>query len=232
MKRRATAVRRSRDDDTRIPATRQVLDGASNLQLDHPKAARTARTWPGRFRRLQRQVYAQTYQRYRRDGERILFRFLALLGASLFVVSCLTLNITSVSTFGRVIKDSIEKEGHNNFLESKYGTVPERIEFLPADFGIGITEHPPDFGGLKIDLFRDYPTENPASVLAEMKQDYYYNFDDDYQRNPFNGVNERKADYHDEKQCCRRISEHRLYFPNCNTFHEAPFLESEGTYIG
>ena len=232
MKRRATAVRRSRDDDTRIPATRQVLDGASNLEPDPPRMVRTASIWPRRIRRLQRQVYAKTYQRYRRDGERIFFRFLALLGASLVAVSCLTLNITSVTPFGRVVKEAIEKERQNAFLESKHGYVPQYKEFLPADFGIGTTEHPSDFGGLKIDLFRDYPTENPESALSKSVDDYYYRFDDDYERNPFNGVNERKEDYHEEKQCCRRISEHRLYFPNCNTFHETPLLESEGTHIG
>ena len=107
-----------------------------------------------------------------------------------------------------------------------------------------------DFGGLDLDFresekmgttrqirydsmrmqsyFRDYRT-----VGRDDDQDNYYAYDDDYLRDPFT------QSYPDDDEVvevdghrCRRISEHRLYFPNCNSFHETPLLESGATHIG
>ena len=101
--------------------------------------------------------------------------------------------------------------------------------------------------------FRDY-----RIVSRDDDQDNYYAFDDDYLRDPFTNSGEdagyedyygedyygTKNSYYDykaveknkdekvDKSYCRRTSEHRLYFPNCNTFHEIPALECEGTSIG
>jgi hypothetical protein len=43
--------------------------------------------------------------------------------------------------------------------------------------------------------------------------DTYYAFDDDYVRN---------TQFLERHQHCRRTAFHRLYFPNCNLFHELP----------
>ena len=54
--------------------------------------------------------------------------------------------------------------------------------------------------------------------------DYYLAIDDDIQRDP--KQHEPEEDGH-----CRRISEHRLIFPNCNSYHETPFIESHAKYL-
>ena len=94
-----------------------------------------------------------------------------------------------------------------------------------------------DFGGLRLNHnmgttrrikqdpfqmlsdFRDY-----RSAVKDDDVDYYY-ADDDYERNPF-------VELYEEEYFCRRTSEMLLHFPNCNSFHETPFLESEATNIG
>ena len=106
------------------------------------------------------------------------------------------------------------------------------------------------FGGIEIDLrkseiasktkrqikhdrvqmlstYRDYRT-----MERDDDQDNYYAYDDDYVRDPFRDSYGEDATVETDGICCRRISEHRLYFPNCNSFHEIPMLESEATYVG
>lgn len=69
-------------------------------------------------------------------------------------------------------------------------------------------------------------------------RDSYYAYDDDYLRNPYiefkKGNDDTYYDYKepDEEYVCRRISEHRLYFPNCNSFHETSLIEAQATIIG
>jgi len=75
--------------------------------------------------------------------------------------------------------------------------------------------------------YRDY-----RIMERDDDQDNYYAYDDDYVRNPFSEANREDEAVEIDEICCRRISEHRLYFPNCNSFHETPLLESEVTYIG
>ena len=75
--------------------------------------------------------------------------------------------------------------------------------------------------------YRDYGTAN-----RDDDQDNYYAYDDDHLRNPFVESYGEEEAVEVDGYCCRRISEHRLYFPNCNSFHETSLLESEVTYIG
>jgi hypothetical protein len=80
--------------------------------------------------------------------------------------------------------------------------------------------------------YRDYHI-----VPRDDDQDNYYAYDDDIVRNPFRSVDEWNQEDEDKSietdgKSCRRISEHRLYFPNCNSFHETPMLDSQATYIG
>eukprot|EP00537_Pseudo-nitzschia_pungens_P009714 CAMPEP_0172381672 /NCGR_PEP_ID=MMETSP1060-20121228/71072_1 /TAXON_ID=37318 /ORGANISM="Pseudo-nitzschia pungens, Strain cf. cingulata" /LENGTH=384 /DNA_ID=CAMNT_0013109459 /DNA_START=610 /DNA_END=1764 /DNA_ORIENTATION=+ len=73
---------------------------------------------------------------------------------------------------------------------------------------------------------------NYLAVERDDDQDNYYAFDDDYVRNPF--IEDYNQDEASEVDgfFCRRTSEHRLYFPNCNSFHETPLMDSEATIIG
>ncbi|KAL3917376.1 MAG: hypothetical protein SGILL_004743 [Bacillariaceae sp.] len=57
--------------------------------------------------------------------------------------------------------------------------------------------------------------------------DMYFAFDDDLNRNEFFKEDSNPSD----TQKCRRISEHRVNFPNCNMFHEAPRLEYQAKYL-
>ena len=75
--------------------------------------------------------------------------------------------------------------------------------------------------------YRDYRTD-----YMDDDQDNYYAYDDDYVRNPFIESDDEAEQEEIDGYHCRRISEHRLYFPNCNSFHETPLLESQATFIG
>jgi hypothetical protein len=57
----------------------------------------------------------------------------------------------------------------------------------------------------------------------------YYAFDDDYVRSSYTVVNNQ--DEYDREKLCRRASEHRLNFQNCNSFHESPLLELNVKYL-
>jgi hypothetical protein len=72
-----------------------------------------------------------------------------------------------------------------------------------------------DFWG----LINDTP---PPSVEI----DFYYAFDDDRLRNePLEDQDEAAT------RQCRRISEHRINFPNCNMFHETQQIENHVKYL-
>jgi len=117
------------------------------------------------------------------------------------------------------------------------------------DEGIIQEQMSPDFGGLNLtfskngsmtatrpirhdpmQLFLDY--RDYRSVARDDDQDNYYAHDDDYTRNPFIEDYDQDEASEVEGFHCRRISEHRLYFPNCNSFHETPLLDSQATVIG
>eukprot|EP00977_Amphora_coffeiformis_P000908 scaffold190_cov171-Amphora_coffeaeformis.AAC.33 len=107
----------------------------------------------------------------------------------------------------------------------------------------------PDFGGLTIDDDDDsteikYGPDDKILVSFGPKDDktlkiggsfdwYYYQFDDDENRNPMLGYKDKSAA---KKTHCRRVSWHRDIYPNCNEFHQldAPKLAMEDgvTYIG
>lgn len=58
--------------------------------------------------------------------------------------------------------------------------------------------------------------------------DYYLAMDDDIQRDP---KQHEDGDEPEGAGHCRRVSEHRLIFPNCNSYHETPFIESHAKYL-
>ena len=230
MKRRVVAARRRKnDDETRIPATRRAINEISNRQLDTTGVGQdtTGHTWPNRISQLQHHVTsgkkeAQIDRYLRHDRETIVFLVLAILGAALVVIACLTLNIISIPSFSRFtempsfLSDGISnrdnKKGHKITHPTANKFDPQKIVYLPTHFG--------DHDDI---LYEAYYSRRDFDDGV----DDYYAFDDDYQRNPF-----KDESYEDVKHCCRRISEHRLYFPNCNTFHETPMLESKATFIG
>eukprot|EP00980_Cylindrotheca_fusiformis_P028444 scaffold22599_cov139-Cylindrotheca_fusiformis.AAC.35 len=53
----------------------------------------------------------------------------------------------------------------------------------------------------------------------------YFAFDDDVKKDEFG------ADEKDQEATCRRVKEHRLSFPTCNTYHEISFIESRAKYL-
>jgi len=115
---------------------------------------------------------------------------------------------------------------------------------------ISIEEHSRDFGGLNLgfpeigDVVATDQSGRESSQVQSENEDYsvplynddymddYYAFDDDYARNPFTELNLEEEEEEIDTFSCRRISEHRLYFPNCNSFHETPLLASQATFIG
>jgi hypothetical protein len=66
----------------------------------------------------------------------------------------------------------------------------------------------------------------PETVLFDNNHHRYYAFDDDNIRNI--GV----TDLHQkERGECRRVSDYRLNFPNCNGMHEMPLLQYNVKYL-
>jgi hypothetical protein len=132
------------------------------------------------------------------------------------------------------------------------GTIsPSHVSTDPPMPDNAIIEDPnaTDFGGLDLNFtVREYIgttrqiRNDPMQMISDFRDfrtagrdddyDEYYAHDDDYVRNPLKDI---YVDYDDDPTdglVCRRTSEHRLYFPNCNSFHETPFLESEAEVIG
>lgn len=95
----------------------------------------------------------------------------------------------------------------------------------------------PDFGRLKLDFY-DEPVDHRI-ILRDLKMketrfrhpdqemdddvDFYYYFDDDELRGLRNNYDEDEKHNYDIH--CRRVSDHRLNFPNCNQFHELDRLD-------
>jgi hypothetical protein len=59
----------------------------------------------------------------------------------------------------------------------------------------------------------------------------YYAFDDDMLRDQYNRDPEYLISEDEDKAECRRISEHRLHFPTCNSYHEINLIESNVKYL-
>ena len=293
IKRRAVASKRRSDKD-RIAAT----DGVPNHQLYPAEVGQDTaeRNDPKHKRPRPRQQFSKLSKkqspidRYlRHDREKIVFLFLAILGAAVVVIVCFTFSIafekgdTSGTAFGRVLErlpflsnirnneSTIKKHEIAQSATNRIGNSPHHAEFqetmptyfvetegdmhlkrprLDDDDTIlkGVNDR--DFGGLDLEVqrsenmgttrqirhdsmrmqsdFRDYRT-----VERDDDQDNYYAFDDDFLRDPFTqsyAEDDELEEVHGHS--CRRISEHRLYFPNCNSFHETPLLESGATHIG
>lgn len=109
----------------------------------------------------------------------------------------------------------------------------------------------PDYGGLYIRylsedgaaraLYRyphDFLTPDTENINEKVKWhhgqvDYYYAFDDDAERNPYNAWDDPSLAL---EKTCRRTNWHRLLFVNCNTMHEFDFLskviKGQTKYLG
>lgn len=106
----------------------------------------------------------------------------------------------------------------------------------------------PEYGGLYFNFTKSrgktrmprikHDHTDPQVIIGDDDRDSYYAYDDDYLRNPYIEIKADNYDTYydyqetDEEHVCRRISEHRLYFPNCNSFHETSLVEAQATVIG
>jgi hypothetical protein len=66
------------------------------------------------------------------------------------------------------------------------------------------------------------------TLAPDDQNDFYYAFDDDRLRIEHL---EKEKEEEEERKTCRRISEHRVDFPNCNTFHETQWIENDAKYL-
>ncbi|KAG7364549.1 protein kinase domain containing protein [Nitzschia inconspicua] len=94
-----------------------------------------------------------------------------------------------------------------------------------------------DYGDLRIhsleedDTYRRKIYDDPwlmengyHTLQPDTENDVYYAFDDDRLRN-------EKLEGDQVERSCRRISEHRINYPNCNMFHETQFLDNNVKYL-
>jgi hypothetical protein len=63
------------------------------------------------------------------------------------------------------------------------------------------------------------------ALLTYLCLNRYFAFDDDVKRDEFG----RDETEHEAR--CRRVKDHRLSFPTCNTYHEISFIESQAKYL-
>lgn len=100
-----------------------------------------------------------------------------------------------------------------------------------------------DYGGLNINIFQEKEGDNVRQIRSDpwltttdfrdpsipQDDDYetYYAFDDDILRNEFFETDLVSM----EGKVCRRISEHRINYQTCNTFHETSRLENKIKYL-
>jgi hypothetical protein len=99
-----------------------------------------------------------------------------------------------------------------------------------------------DYGGLDINIFQQEGNnirqirQDPwlmttvfrdPSTPSDDEYENYYAFDDDVLRNEFFETDLVSM----EGKVCRRISEHRINYQNCNTFHETSRLENKIKYL-
>ena len=237
MRRRIVAeVRTKRDEDTRIPASRRTINGASHSHVgsaeDKDETAR--QNWPTSKKGAQRN------QNIRRDREKIVFIILAMSGAALIVLACFTFNVIPVTADSRIIKifpflsDAMKDQENRKEQATTHSVAIKKIPFFDKKI-----------------MEETHVSHNDSSIRFEMEdvsgyddgsedfKDSYYEFDDDYIRNPMREELLEKEGYYSyededaaEEYCCRRISDHRLSFPNCNAFHSMSMLDSQATIIG
>jgi hypothetical protein len=69
------------------------------------------------------------------------------------------------------------------------------------------------------------------TLVSELHR--YYAFDDDYMRGQgvADSTDDEELQKEAEGQKCRRVSEHRLNFQNCNIVFELPLLEYNVKYL-
>jgi hypothetical protein len=99
-----------------------------------------------------------------------------------------------------------------------------------------------DYGDLNIDFHRGTNTSRrqihrdpwlfqndfrDPTTPRDDDNDAYFAFDDDLNRNEFHKVENDPS----VEPKCRRISEHRINYPNCNRFHETPRIEYHARYL-
>eukprot|EP00980_Cylindrotheca_fusiformis_P028443 scaffold22599_cov139-Cylindrotheca_fusiformis.AAC.34 len=115
-------------------------------------------------------------------------------------------------------------------------TIDTQFWLPPPGIEKNETEGDWDYGNLSLDffeedsgtrqLYHDYDMDSASYRLPDAKRDDdldgYYNLDDDAKRGA----------YIDPKKNCRRISEHRVNFQNCNLFHEQDEVELGIKFLG
>ncbi len=179
----------------------------------------------------------QENKKVNHEREKIVFLVLTISVAALVVVACFRFNVISKTSDGRVTKRipiPSNRMGEQESRKDQIKADPAKIEkiFLFFDHKFVDETYVSRNGSVRLEMedFEAYADDDGEG-------DYYYRFDDDYERNPFSEERWIKEghqyiDDDEEAFCCRRISEHRLSFPNCNTFHETPILESKASIIG
>lgn len=126
----------------------------------------------------------------------------------------------------------------------RFGTSSSNESFQLNSWGTDLSTLKPDYGDLKLTFVENNPILNQSdksitdaatsftrSIQPDPEEhhghvwtqeeyepdakyfDTYYAFDDDYVRN---------TQFLERHQHCRRTAFHRMYFPNCNLFHELP----------
>lgn len=239
MRRRVVAENRAkRDEDTRIPANRRTGNGVSHSRVGSAEDEEdtASQNWPTSIKESGEKG-AQRNQNFSRDREKIVFIVLAISGAALIVVACFTFNLISVTADSRIIKilpflsDATTDQETRKEQGTTHSVATKKMPFFDKKI-IDETHVSHTDSSIRFEMDDvsgyDYGSEDHI--------DYYYEFDDDYIRSPMRKeVLEKEGHVFEdemEEYCCRRTSEHRLSFPNCNTFHETPMLDSQATIIG
>ena len=112
--------------------------------------------------------------------------------------------------------------------------VDERTVMDEPDFGgLTIFDEPPEISyDRDAKIFEKFQPRDDKTLVKKFDW-YYYAFDDDENRNPYQGY---KDDAIAKTRHCRRVSWHRDFFPNCNDFHSTnlPLLATDKgvRYIG
>ena len=247
MRRRVIAESRTKsDENTRRPDDRRTIydtvDTASQ-NWSHSKQQQLLELKKKRAQQNRKSIH---------DREKIVFMVLAISVSALVVIACLRFNVISMTTDRRFTKEirlqsntTSDQESRRVRITTDSIAVEKTSLFFDHKFIDEAYVSPNDSFRFEMEGFDGYAYDDDGG------EDYYYRYDDDYERNPFNEerwitkeheyldwieegyvYHHQDDDYDEEEFCCRRISEHQYSFPNCNTFHETPILESEASIIG
>ena len=247
MRRRVIAESRTKtDENTRRPANRRTIYDTVDTASKNWSHSKQQQLLELKKKRVQQN------RKSNHDREKIVFMVLAISVSALVVIACLRFNVISMTTYRRFTKEirlqsntTSDQESRRDQITTDSIAIEKTFLFFDHKFIDEAYVSRNDSFRFEMEGFDGYADDDDGG------EDYYYRYDDDYERNPFNEERWIKEgqEYHDwieegykyhhqdddedeEDFCCRRISEHRYSFPNCNTFHETPILESEASIIG